>query len=129
MLRYKLRTLLILLAVFPPLIAGAWWRFFPSRGKPVIWLLRQDTILSPDNSPWTKATYANGWVILLPPGKIAPDILGQPWGTDPDSPPLEYYQIKDVNPDVPAPAVLSPSDTKATSGGSTASRISSVRRR
>jgi hypothetical protein len=25
MLRYKLRTLLILLAILPPLLAGAWW--------------------------------------------------------------------------------------------------------
>jgi hypothetical protein len=27
MLRYKLRTLLLLLAILPPLIAGAWWKY------------------------------------------------------------------------------------------------------
>jgi hypothetical protein len=36
MLRYRLRTLLIVLALGPPLLAGAWWAIAPSLGYPLL---------------------------------------------------------------------------------------------
>jgi hypothetical protein len=39
--RYKLRTLLILLAVAPPLLAGAWWQWQAWKARQAAMLARQ----------------------------------------------------------------------------------------
>ena len=42
-MRYRLRTLLILLAILPPLLAGAWWKYSAWRIEQARRTLRHDT--------------------------------------------------------------------------------------
>jgi len=102
-MRFRVRTLLILLAVVPPLMAFGWWRYTTWRDKRVVRLLSQETVLFPGDVPWTKATYSDGMFIFLPPGESVPDRWDLPRRNsfDPDSAPPDYYKYQELNPMLP----------------------------
>jgi len=61
-MRYRLRTLLILLAVLPPLLAGGWWKYSAwraeqARQKAIKPEKAQIQVLTwKDSEPWFKTT-------------------------------------------------------------------------
>ncbi len=58
-MRYRLRTLLILLAILPPLLAGGWWKYSAWKAERERAALRHD---------------GRGWATTHGPGGVGPEI-------------------------------------------------------